>query len=91
MDPLKDVYEAQPGFWNFIIALLVFGGMARLAFWRDRFGMRVAAPLVVGLGLLPDSASSSRFLSSPGPERTVGGSRRSVPGPRWSSSRRSSS
>jgi hypothetical protein len=26
--------------------------MARLAFWRDRFGTRIAAPLVAGVGLL---------------------------------------
>ena len=52
MDPLKDVYETRPDFWHFVIALLVFGGMARLAFWRDRYGMRIAAPLVVGIGLL---------------------------------------
>ena len=52
MDPLKDVYDIQPGLWHVVIGLLVFGGMARLAFWRDRDGMRIAAPLVVGLALL---------------------------------------
>ncbi len=52
MNPLTDVYDIQPGLWHVVIGLLVFGGMARLAFWRDRYGMRIAAPLVVGLALL---------------------------------------
>ena len=52
MNMLSDIYRMNPGFWHTIILLLVFGGMARIAFWRDPDGMRVGGPLAVGLGLL---------------------------------------
>ena len=52
MNPLRDIYQANPGLWNLAIALLIFGGMARIAFWRKDVGMRVGGPLAVGLMLL---------------------------------------
>jgi hypothetical protein len=36
-----------------VILLLVFGGMSRIAFWREHGGLRVGGPLAIGLaGLL---------------------------------------
>ena len=52
MNPARDLYQANPQFWNLVIALLIFGGMARIAFWRNDHGMRVGGPLAVGLMLL---------------------------------------
>ena len=52
MDLLHDVYWANPSFWNVVIALLVFGGLGRIAFWSKTEGMRIGAPLAVGLALL---------------------------------------
>ena len=52
MDPLQAFYNANSGWCNVAIAVLVFGGMARIAFWRDSDGLRVGGLLAVGLGLL---------------------------------------
>ena len=52
MNTLCDIYRTNPAFWQAIALLLLFGGMARIAFWRDADGMRVGGPLVVGLGFL---------------------------------------
>ena len=52
MNPLTNFYSANQGLCNMAIALLIFGGMARVAFWRDHDGLRVGGPLAVGLGLL---------------------------------------
>jgi hypothetical protein len=52
MNPARDLYQANPHFWNLVIALLIFGGMARIAFWRNDNGLRVGGPLAVGLMLL---------------------------------------
>ena len=46
-------YDQHQGLCNVIILLLVFGGMARIAFWREHDGLHVGGPLALGLaGLL---------------------------------------
>jgi hypothetical protein len=52
MEFLQRTYYQNPGLWNVIIGLLVFGGLARVAFWRNADGMRVGGPLAAGLALL---------------------------------------
>ncbi len=52
MDPITNIYHANPGLWNAIIPLLIFFGMARIAFWRNQDGLFVGGPLAAGLGLL---------------------------------------
>jgi hypothetical protein len=52
MNLARDLYQVNPHFWNLVIALLIFGGMARIAFWRNDNGLRVGGPLAVGLMLL---------------------------------------
>jgi hypothetical protein len=55
MDPVTFVesfYDLHPGICNTIILVLVFGGMARIAFWREHDGLRVGGPLAIGLGML---------------------------------------
>ena len=50
---VESYYDLHSGLCNTIILLLVFGGMARLAFWREHDGLRVGGPLALGLaGLL---------------------------------------
>ena len=49
---LEAMYLAHQGLWNTIILVLVFGGMARMAFWREHDGLRVGGPLALGLALL---------------------------------------
>jgi hypothetical protein len=49
---LESMYFSHQGLWNTIILVLVFGGMARVAFWREQDGLRVGGPLAIGLGLL---------------------------------------
>ena len=49
---LEALYFAHQGLWNTIILVLVFGGMARIAFWREHDGLRVGGPLALGLALL---------------------------------------
>ena len=73
MDFLQATYYQQPGLWNVIIGLLVFGGLARIAFWRNVDGMRVGGPLAVGLALLLTIAivvwagQNHRFIEEFGP------------------------
>ena len=49
---LQDTYYQNPGLCNVVIGLLIFGGLGRIAFWRNADGMRVGGPLAVGLALL---------------------------------------
>ena len=49
---LESLYFAHQGLCNTVILALVFGGMARVAFWRERDGLRVGGPLALGLALL---------------------------------------
>ena len=50
---LELAYDQHQGLCNVIILLLVFGGMARIAFWREYDGLHVGGPLALGLaGLL---------------------------------------
>jgi len=49
---LQDTYYQNPGLWNVVMGLLVFGGLGRIAFWRREDGMRVGGPLAIGLALL---------------------------------------
>ena len=52
METLADLYRDNPQLAHAVIGLFVFGGLARIAFWRNADGMRVGGPLVVGLALL---------------------------------------
>lgn len=52
MDFLRETYYQSPSFYNCIIGLLIFGGIGRVAYWRDQDGLRVGGPLAVGLALL---------------------------------------
>ena len=53
MDFLQETYYQNPGLWNVVIGVLIFGGLGRIAFWRRDEGLRVGAPLAIGLaGLL---------------------------------------
>ena len=49
---LQDTYYQNPGLWNVVMGLLVFGGLGRIAYWRREDGMRVGGPLAIGLALL---------------------------------------
>ena len=57
MDPITDFYYANPGLWNAIIGILIFGGMARIAFWSNGNGLHVGGPLAAGLAMLLTVAS----------------------------------
>ncbi len=52
MEFLQETYYQNPGLYNVIIGLLIFGGLGRIAFWRKEDGLRVGGPLAVGLALL---------------------------------------
>jgi uncharacterized membrane protein len=52
MEFLNSTYFQNPGLYNLIIGILIFYGLGRVAFWRERDGLHVGAPLAVGLGLL---------------------------------------
>ena len=52
MDVLGDFYYPNRGLCHFVIGLLVFGGLGRIAFWRDSDGLRVGGMLATGLALL---------------------------------------
>ena len=50
---IESFYSLHTGLCNATILILVFWGMARVAFWRDVDGLRVGGPLAIGLaGLL---------------------------------------
>ncbi len=50
---IESFYDQHEGLCNVVILLLVFGGMARVAFWRERDGLWIGGPLALGLaGLL---------------------------------------
>ena len=52
MDFLRETYYQNPGLYNVIMGLLIFGGLGRIAFWRDGYGLSIGGPLAVGLALL---------------------------------------
>jgi hypothetical protein len=52
MTIVESFYAAHQVICNVVILVLVFGGMARIAFWRDRDGLRVGGPLALGLTAL---------------------------------------
>jgi hypothetical protein len=52
MDILHNVYCPNVSLFHVVMGLLIFGGLARIAFWRDVDGMRVGGPLAVGLAML---------------------------------------
>ncbi len=52
MDFLHDTYYQNPGLFNVIIGILIFGGLGRIAFWRNSDGLRVGGMLAAGLALL---------------------------------------
>lgn len=52
MDILTDYYLAHQGMAHLVIGLLIFGGLGRIAFWREHDGLNVGGPLAVGLALL---------------------------------------
>jgi hypothetical protein len=52
MDILKDFYYPNQSLCHIVIGLLVFGGLGRIAFWRNEDGLRVGGMLAVGLALL---------------------------------------
>lgn len=57
--PLTDLYRANPELWHVLIGLLIFGGVARIAFWREEDGLRLGGPLALGLSLLLTIALST--------------------------------
>jgi hypothetical protein len=52
MNILNDLYYPNQGLCHFVIGLLVFGGLGRIAFWRNEDGLRVGGMLATGLALL---------------------------------------
>ena len=52
MDALRQLYFPRQDLWNLVIAGLVFYGFARVAFWRERDGLRVGGALALGLAAL---------------------------------------
>lgn len=52
MDAIMNSYHQNSGLYHFIIGLLIFGGLGRIAFWRDADELRVGGPLTAGLALL---------------------------------------
>jgi hypothetical protein len=52
VDILNEYYYPNQGLCHFVIGLLVFGGLGRIAFWRNEDGLRVGGMLAVGLALL---------------------------------------
>ena len=52
MNILNEYYYPNQGLCHFVIGLLVFGGLGRIAFWRNEDGLRVGGMLAVGLALL---------------------------------------
>lgn len=49
---IEELYAQHEALCNVVICALVFGGMARIAFWRDLDGLRVGGPLAVGIAML---------------------------------------
>ena len=49
---IETFYDSHEALCNVAILLLVFGGMGRVAFWRDGTGLKVGGPLAVGLAAL---------------------------------------
>lgn len=49
---IEEFWANHQGLCNVIVLVLVFGGMGRIAFWREQDGLRVGGPLAVGLAAL---------------------------------------
>ncbi len=49
---IENLYDTHTGLCNSAILILVFFGMARIAFWREHDGLHVGGPLAVGLAML---------------------------------------
>lgn len=49
MDSLLDLYRCHTDQIDGLLALAIFLGLARIAFWSPRCGFRLSGPLVVGL------------------------------------------
>lgn len=70
---IEQLYAQHQGLWTSVILILVFGGLARIAFWREQDGLRVGGPLAIGLALLLTlallkwAAQNARTLSELGP------------------------
>ena len=73
MDFMQDVYGQNQSLWHFVMAALIFGGIGRIAFWRDYDGLRVGGMLATGLAmlltiaLLTWAAENHRQISEFGP------------------------
>ena len=73
MDPILHIYYGNPGLWNTVMALLIFGGLGRIAFWRDTDGLYVGGPLAIGLAMLLSVAlliwarDNQRYIEEFGP------------------------
>ena len=52
MELLQRTYYQNPDLFHIVMGLLVFGGLGRIAFWREQDGLRVGGPLAAGLALL---------------------------------------
>ena len=49
---VETLYLQHQGLCNTAILILVFGGVGRIAFWREHDGLRVGGPLAIGLAAL---------------------------------------
>ena len=52
MRDLLDIYFENQSWAHIGMGLLIFGGLGRIAFWREHDGLRVGGPLAAGLALL---------------------------------------
>lgn len=52
MNFIQDVYAPNSSLWHFVMAVLIFVGIGRIAFWRDYDGLRVGGMLATGLAMM---------------------------------------